>query len=76
MKQILIFCVICKAVCTIHYDLILQLAALSKTHNIGDFPDLRWAQTVNLGFAPNSVLKNVFMAVAMDLPDYNSPWGA
>ncbi|XP_064612568.1 LOW QUALITY PROTEIN: sialate O-acetylesterase-like [Liolophura sinensis] len=53
-----------------------QLAALSKTHNIGDFPDLRWAQTVNLGYAPNSVLKKVFMAVAMDLPDYNSPWGA
>ncbi|KAH3888285.1 sialate O-acetylesterase-like [Dreissena polymorpha] len=39
------------------------------------FPDLRWAQTAEYGYVPNPTLKNVFMAVAMDLPDYASPYG-
>ncbi|XP_048767648.1 sialate O-acetylesterase-like [Ostrea edulis] len=40
------------------------------------FPLLRWAQTANIGYVPNSLLHNVFMAVAMDLPDFKSPYGS
>lgn len=36
--------------------------------------DVRWAQTYNYGYVPNPVLENVFMANAMDLPDYTSPY--
>jgi len=39
------------------------------------FPGLRWAQTAGYGYAPNPAMKNVFMAVAMDLPDFTSPYG-
>lgn len=39
-------------------------------------PILRWHQTADLGVVPNAVLENVFMAVAMDLPDNGSPMGA
>ncbi|XP_046565957.1 sialate O-acetylesterase-like [Haliotis rubra] len=36
---------------------------------------LRWHQTADYGYVPNDRMKNTFMAVAMDLPDYNSPHG-
>ncbi|XP_046365463.2 sialate O-acetylesterase-like [Haliotis rufescens] len=36
---------------------------------------LRWHQTADFGYVPNDRMKNTFMAVAMDLPDYNSPHG-
>ncbi|KAJ8301886.1 hypothetical protein KUTeg_020873 [Tegillarca granosa] len=36
---------------------------------------LRWAQTANQGQVPNPKLQNVFMAVGMDLPDFDSPYG-
>lgn len=54
-----------------------QLSALSNnTQLVGGFPGLRWAQTAKYGYVPNNRLQNVFMAVAMDLPDFNSPYGA
>uniref|UniRef100_A0A2C9LRX1 Sialate O-acetylesterase domain-containing protein n=1 Tax=Biomphalaria glabrata TaxID=6526 RepID=A0A2C9LRX1_BIOGL len=39
------------------------------------FADIRWHQTVDRGDVPNPDMPNVFMAVAMDLPDFNSPYG-
>ena len=39
------------------------------------FPDIRWHQTADTGYVPNPRLQNVFMSVAMDLPDYKSPYG-
>ncbi|KAK3611044.1 hypothetical protein CHS0354_017470 [Potamilus streckersoni] len=39
------------------------------------FPDLRWAQTADYGYVPNPIMPKVFMAVAMDLPDFDSPYG-
>ncbi|KAH3856804.1 sialate O-acetylesterase-like [Dreissena polymorpha] len=53
-----------------------QLAPFrNKTINAG-FPDIRWAQTAKYGYVPNPTLTNVFMAVAMDLPDFDSPQGS
>ncbi|VDI29979.1 sialate O-acetylesterase [Mytilus galloprovincialis] len=52
-----------------------QLAPNRNTSEIGTFPLVRWAQTANHGRVPNNRLKNVFMAVALDLPDYASPRG-
>ncbi|WAR15455.1 SIAE-like protein [Mya arenaria] len=46
----------------------------NKTIHAG-FTDLRWAQTASYGYVPNPTLRNVFMAVAMDLPDFHSPYG-
>ncbi|XP_059172853.1 sialate O-acetylesterase-like [Physella acuta] len=40
------------------------------------FTDIRWHQTADRGYVPNPDLNNVFMAVAMDLPDFDSPSGA
>nr|KAI8742228.1 sialate O-acetylesterase-like [Biomphalaria glabrata] len=40
------------------------------------FADIRWHQTVDRGDVPNPDMPNVFMAVAMDLPDFNSPYGS
>ncbi|KAL3884166.1 hypothetical protein ACJMK2_030386 [Sinanodonta woodiana] len=52
-----------------------QLAGNSNdTKRIGGYPDLRWAQTANYGHVPNPQLQNVFMSVAMDLPDFDSPY--
>ncbi|XP_067675186.1 sialate O-acetylesterase-like isoform X2 [Haliotis asinina] len=54
-----------------------QLAAYrDNATTVASFPGLRWAQTARHGIVPNQDLKNVFMAVAMDLPDYNSPYGS
>ncbi|CAH1793020.1 unnamed protein product [Owenia fusiformis] len=39
------------------------------------FPDLRWAQTANVGYNPNPQMPGTFMAVAMDQPDFDSPYG-
>ncbi|KAL3884163.1 hypothetical protein ACJMK2_030383 [Sinanodonta woodiana] len=52
-----------------------QLAGNGNDTNRG-FPDLRWAQTANYGHVPNAQLPNVFMSVAMDLPDFHSPYGS
>ncbi|XP_070189718.1 sialate O-acetylesterase-like isoform X2 [Littorina saxatilis] len=40
------------------------------------FPDIRWHQTADFGYTPNPRMTNVFMAVSMDLPDFNSPYGS
>ena len=40
------------------------------------FPYLRWQQTANYGVVPNDKMPNTFMAVAMDLPDFHSPFGS
>jgi len=37
---------------------------------------LRWHQTADYGYAPNEAMPNTFMAVALDLPDDDSPYGA
>jgi len=37
---------------------------------------LRWHQTADYGYAPNKDMPNTFMAVALDLPDDDSPYRA
>ncbi|ESO83283.1 hypothetical protein LOTGIDRAFT_133687, partial [Lottia gigantea] len=55
---------------------VVQLAANKHDFNrIGGFPGLRFSQTGNVGYVPNTKLPHTFMAVAMDLPDFNSPRG-
>lgn len=54
-----------------------QLSANSPDMSITvGFPDIRWHQTADYGYVPNPRMQNVFMAVAMDLPDFTSVWGA
>lgn len=53
-----------------------QLAAYKNQTLRVAMPDLRWSQTAGYGYVPNPILQNVFMAVAMDLPDYASPYGS
>jgi sialate O-acetylesterase len=52
-----------------------QLAAWKNNMNSLDFTDLRWAQTDGLGYTPNTRMVKYFLAVAIDLPDFNSPAG-
>ena len=37
---------------------------------------IRWAQTANYGYVPNKRMTDVFMAVAIDLGDPDSPFGS
>nr|KAG5691597.1 hypothetical protein BaRGS_023725 [Batillaria attramentaria] len=53
-----------------------QLAGWQHNDAVGNFPAERWAQTANYGYSPNPDLPNTFMAVAMDLPDFQSPQGS
>ncbi|KAK3097659.1 hypothetical protein FSP39_011831 [Pinctada imbricata] len=53
-----------------------QLAPWLQDPNNRLFADLRWSQTAQIGFVPNYKMKNTFMAVAMDLPDFTSPAGS
>ncbi|OWF44707.1 sialate O-acetylesterase-like [Mizuhopecten yessoensis] len=39
-------------------------------------PSLRWAQTAGYGKVPNAKMPNTFMSVALDLPDFSSPYGS
>ena len=60
-----------------HFDF-LQLAPWRHPNNSDSdlsFPAVRWAQTYNMGYTPNKALPKVFTAVAMDLPDFDSPYG-
>ena len=55
----------------------IQLAPTGDNNQtVGGFPEIRWAQTANYGYVPNDRLKNVFMAVAIDLGDPQSPYGS
>ncbi|XP_046556244.1 sialate O-acetylesterase-like [Haliotis rubra] len=51
-------------------------ATNGQTSNMFPFGFVQWHQTSDYGYAPNDRMKNTFMAVAMDLPDYNSPRGS
>ncbi|XP_053396074.1 sialate O-acetylesterase-like [Mercenaria mercenaria] len=53
-----------------------QLAPFRAGNTIGGFPPTRWAQTTDVGYVPNINMPDTFMAVAVDLPDFNSPSGA
>jgi sialate O-acetylesterase len=47
-----------------------QLATSTNTSTVvGGFPWIRWHQTFDVGYVPNNVVPNVFMAVALDLRD-------
>lgn len=52
-----------------------QLAANRNVSVAVGFPSLRWSQTAGYGTVPNAKMPNTFMAVAMDLPDFDSPRG-
>jgi sialate O-acetylesterase len=52
-----------------------QLAPWQNADIVTGFPDIRWAQTDGVGYTPNNNFLRIFMAVAMDLPDYDSPYG-
>ncbi len=56
------------------HEIFFQLAP-DDDRDDGGFPELRWAQTDNQGFTPNELLVNVFTAIAVDLPDFDSPYG-
>ena len=50
------------------YDL--QLSTNERTGTVvGGFPWIRWYQTFGVGYVPNTIEPNVFMAVALDLRD-------
>jgi len=54
-----------------------QLATLGKNDTIQPyFALIRWKQTAEYGYVPNKKQRNVFMAVAYDLPDDASPSGS
>ncbi|XP_038123802.1 sialate O-acetylesterase [Cyprinodon tularosa] len=52
-----------------------QLSTYKNGSTDDGFPEIRWHQTADMGFVPNSRMKNTFMAVALDLPDKTSPYG-
>ncbi|XP_077421855.1 sialate O-acetylesterase [Vanacampus margaritifer] len=52
-----------------------QLSTNKKGSTDDGFPNIRWHQTADKGFVPNSRLQRTFMAVALDLPDETSPYG-
>ena len=39
-----------------------------------DFQSIRWKQAAEYGYVPNVKQLDVFMAIAIDLPDPNSPY--
>lgn len=51
-----------------------QLSTWKKGSKDDGFPNIRWHQTADHGFAPNPRMKRTFMAVALDLPDETSPY--
>ncbi|XP_038817066.1 sialate O-acetylesterase [Salvelinus namaycush] len=53
-----------------------QVSTYRKATLSEGFPNIRWHQTADYGFAPNLRMKNTFMAVAMDLGDEMSPFGS
>ena len=55
--------------------LYVQLSTYKKGSTDDSFPNIRWHQTADVGFVPNSRMHRTFMAVALDLPDEKSPYG-
>ncbi|KAM5132162.1 sialate O-acetylesterase-like [Mantella aurantiaca] len=53
-----------------------QLSTNHKYQQKDNFPDIRWHQTADYGYAPNVKMPNTFMAVTMDLGDVMSPYGS
>nr|XP_015192868.1 PREDICTED: sialate O-acetylesterase isoform X1 [Lepisosteus oculatus] len=53
-----------------------QISTYMKKSQSDAYPNLRWQQTADFGFAPNKRMKNTFMAVSLDLGDERSPWGS
>jgi sialate O-acetylesterase len=53
-----------------------QLAPNGDNDAETGFPDVRWHQTFEYGYTPNPMMDNIFTAVALDLPDFDSPHGA
>lgn len=43
---------------------------------ITGFPDIRWHQTADFGYVPNYRMPKTFMSVAIDLPDFTSPYNS
>ncbi len=52
-----------------------QLASLGGGDGL-TYATTRWAQTAGYGYVPNAAMPNVFMAVAADMEDLASPYGA
>lgn len=52
----------------------LQLCTFIKDSKDLGYPEIRWHQTANFGFAPNQRMRKTFMAVALDLPDESLPY--
>ncbi|XP_039248011.2 sialate O-acetylesterase-like [Styela clava] len=53
-----------------------QLCTVAAPKETGRFPLIRWHQTSDYGYVPNKMMPNTFMAVTLDLPDPNSPYGS
>ena len=53
-----------------------QLAPYNDNDVDTGFPDVRWAQTYNMGYTPNAYLERIYTAIALDLPDFESPSGS
>ncbi|XP_068601809.1 sialate O-acetylesterase [Brachionichthys hirsutus] len=51
-----------------------QLSTYMKSSTSDMYPNIRWHQTADQGFVPNSRMQKTFMAVALDLPDETSPY--
>ena len=59
------------------YACFLQLGPEGKTGSkiVRGFADIRWHQTADIGFVPNTRMENVFMATAIDDTDFTAPSG-
>lgn len=55
-------------------SLYLQLCTDVKHSQNDSFPNIRWHQTADHGYVPNSRMLKTFMAVTLDLPDETSPY--
>ncbi|XP_040182077.1 sialate O-acetylesterase-like isoform X2 [Rana temporaria] len=53
-----------------------QLSTYQKAKQKDNYPVIRWHQTADFGYTPNSKMPNTFMAVTMDLGDEKSPYGS
>ncbi|XP_055889534.1 sialate O-acetylesterase-like [Biomphalaria glabrata] len=51
-----------------------QLAPYLRNGPKEGFSDIRWHQTADRGYVPNPDMPSVFMAVTIDLPDFNSTY--